>query len=63
MTTMTDDNGHYADIDYDDKHDTTQWETRDRDGKITGGGQRGGNAVDEIVDEFKDRGFRLSHSG
>lgn len=63
MVTMVDGRGNTVDIDYDDEHDTTQWESRDDQGNVTGGGQKGGDAVDEIVDDYEGRGFEVSHSG
>lgn len=62
MSRYEDDEGNTVDIDYDKDHDTTQWETRDAAGNQTGGGQRGGNAVDDLAEEFKGQGYSRSDS-
>lgn len=63
MVAMVHDDGSRVEIDYDSKNDQTQWETFDPDGNQTGGGQRGGNKVDEVEKEFEEGGFqREGHS-
>lgn len=58
MATMYDDNGNRVEIDYDRGNDMTQWETYDRDGNQSGGGQAGGDRVDKIMGEFENAGFK-----
>ena len=57
MPTMEDDQGNRVEIDYDPEHDMTQWETYDSDGNQTGGGQSGGDRVDEVTNEYYDKDY------
>lgn len=64
MPRMEKDDGSWVDVDYDDDNDQTQWESYDPDGNLAGAGQQGGDRVDEIMEEWEDKGYReVSSSG
>lgn len=57
MSRMSDGNGGHLEVDYDDKHDVTNWREYYDDGSPGGGGQEGGDKRADIEKHFEDKGW------